>query len=277
MIGRRIKKDDVVPPRFRPSRISSKHSQRSGRVDDEGGGVLSGIEAFFAAHRIILFIFLCGIVSGVFLRGCFTDSEGEADEATEQEATLDKVKVAKPDLINPVRPAPEKFKRDSYLPAKRESEASGAITNSDFSAGRDLVYVADERVWWESDNDGDTDDECDHSMHVVMEIPFRRLANLVVAAGWQLRVQEAYRATGIHASKSLHKEGRALDLTVDNLGDVKLTPFEKIAAYEALAKMVWQAGFDWVYYENSAGGGPHIHASVKADGSKMSAFKGKPK
>ena len=277
MIGRKSKKRDVIPSGFRPSRFSSLHSQRSVHVDDEDGGVLSRIEMFFAAHRIILFIFLCGIVSGIFLRGCFTESKGESEEATEQEEVQAKAKIVMPDLTTPVRPAPENFKRDTYLPAIRESEASGAIVNSSFSAGRDLVYVEDDRLWWESDNDGETDDECDHSMHAAMEIPFRRLANFAVTAGWQLRVQEAYRATGIHASKSLHKEGRALDVTVDNLGDVKLTHFEKIAAYEALAKMAWQAGFDWVYYENSAGGGPHIHASVKADGPKMSDFKKKPK
>ena len=274
MIGRRIKKDDVVSPRFKPSRMGSSHSLH---VDYEGAGILSHFEAFFAAHRTVLFIFLCGVVSGVFVRGCFSEREGEPEDVTEQEVAHDKVKIVMPDLMNPVRPAPEKVKRDSYFPAIRESEASGAIVNSEFSAGRDLVFVDDDRVWWESDNDGETDDECDHSMHVAMEIPFRRLANLVVAAGWQLRVQEAYRATGTHASKSLHKHGRALDLTVDTLGDVKLTHFEKIAAYEALAKMAWQAGFDWVYYENSAGGGPHIHASVKGDGPKMSDFKGKPK
>ena len=233
------------------------------------------VEAFFAAHRVLLFIFLCGVVSGLFLRGYFTKSEGKLHAVTEQEEVVDKTSM--PDLSKPVRPAPEKFKRDSWLPALRESEASGAITNNDFSAGRDLIYVDDARVWWESDNDGDTDDECDHSMNAVMEIPFRRLANFAVAAGWELRVQEAYRATGTHASKSLHKHGRALDLTLEKLGDVKLTPFEKVAAYEALAKMAWQAGFDWVYYENSAGGGPHIHVSVKADGPKMSDFKGKPK
>ena len=71
------------------------------------------------------------------------------------------------------------------MPDAKECDISGSITNNDFSAGRDLVYVDDPRVWWESDNDGDDDDECDHSMNAVIEIPFRRLVNLVTAAGWQ--------------------------------------------------------------------------------------------
>ncbi len=276
MMGRSNRKNEFAPSLPKQSRITSPYQHRRKHSEDEGGGIRQRIEEFIASHRSVIFLFLCGVVSGVFLRGCFQETEKEAEAVEEQEEVRDH-SLAEPDLFKPVREAPERFKRDSYFPAKRESEASGAIIDSDFSAGRDLVYVDDARVWWESDNDGDTDDECDHSMHVVIEIPFRRLVNLVEATGWQLRVQEAYRATGTHSRKSLHKQGRALDLTVDNFGEVKLTPFEKIAAYEKLAKLAWQAGFDWVYYENSAGGGPHIHASVKPDGPRMSDFKGKNK
>ena len=48
---------------------------------------------------------------------------------------------------------------------------------------------------------------------------------------------------------------------------------------EELAKLAWQAGFDWVYYENSRGTGPHVHASVRADGPRMPVLhqKGKAK
>lgn len=275
MMGRRNKKNEFAPGRSRLSRLTPTYPHHRGHAEDEGGGLLPQIEEFFSAHRVVIFIFLCGVVSGLFARGCFRGGEG--DPSTEQTQEADQEALPNPGLLKPVREAPEKFKRDSYLPAKRESEASGAIIDSDFSAGRDLIYVDDKRVWWESDNDRDTDDECDHSMHAVMELPFRRLVNLVEATGWQLRVQEAYRATGTHAGKSLHKQGRALDLTVDKFGEAKLTPFEKVAAYEKLAKLVWQAGFDWVYYENSAGGGPHIHASVKPNGPRMSEAKAKNK
>lgn len=189
----------------------------------------------------------------------------EKSEKKEQSKKAEK-KVAKPKvdpLTVPVRDAPEKFPRDTYLPKMKEGEASGGIKPQGFSAGRDLIYVDDPRVWWESDHDGDTDDECDHTMHKSMEEPFRRLVNLCEKAGWQLRVQETYRPDGIHATKSLHKEGRAIDITVDK--EPKLTPFEKIAAYEELAKLAWQAGFDWVYYEYRRGSGPHVHASVKRE------------
>lgn len=171
------------------------------------------------------------------------------------------------DLVNPVRPAPEKFPRNAKMPNVRERDASGEITNGKFSPGRDLIYVTDSRVWWESDNDGDSDNECDHSMHRAMEIPFRRLVNLVESqTKWQLRVQETYRPEGIHSGKSLHKEGRALDITLGYKNGEKLkTPAEKHEAYEKLAKLAWQAGFDWVYYEYGSGTGPHIHVSVKAN------------
>lgn len=163
-----------------------------------------------------------------------------------------------------LRPFPEKFPRRSHLPDLREVEASGPISNSLFSAGRDLVYVDDDRVWWESDNDGETDDECDHSMHRDTELPFRRLVELCVASNATLRVQEAYRPSGIHATLSLHKEGRALDLTCpmldpDNPNPEKPTP----KSLEILAKFAWAAGFDWVLYECPRNSGPHIHASVK--------------
>ena len=209
-----------------------------------------------------------GVALGVFIRGWFAE-DGLSNHDTDKEV-LEK-NVAVPNLFSPVREAPEKFGRDTYLPDKKETTASVAIADVDFSAGRDLVYVEDERVWWESDNDDkDNDDECDHSMHAAMEIPFRRLSNLVASTGkWQLRVQEAYRENGVHASKSLHKQGRAIDLTVDNLHGEKLTPFEKIAAYAELAKLAWQAGFDWVYYEYANGTGPHIHASVRPDGKRI--------
>ena len=50
---------------------------------------------------------------------------------------------------------------------------------------------------------------------------------------------------------SLHKEGRAIDVTCDQM------PLEE------LAKLCWISGFDWVYYEARKGKGPHIHCSVR--------------
>lgn len=221
---------------------------------------------------VLVLIFCVSIIIG----SCQKDDAAIIDEKLEQQEKQTKYYKKKPtktkeekkgvDLENPVRPAPAKFPRNSKRPNKPERDVSGEISNGKFSAGRDLIYVTDSRVWWESDNDGVSDYECDHSMHRAMEIPFRRLVNLVESqTKWQLRVQEAYRPEGIHSSKSLHKEGRAIDITLGYKNGEKLkTAAEMQEAYEMLCKLAWQAGFDWVYYEYGNGTGPHVHASVKA-------------
>jgi len=167
-------------------------------------------------------------------------------------AACTRVVAAEVDLTKPVRSLPAHFRRNTYLPDIRESTASGAVNPELFSAGRDLVYVDDSRVWWESDNDAN-DTECDHSVHRSMQAPLRRLIELVDARAGVLEVQDSYRANGVHSSRSLHKEGRAIDITCDELG------------LEELAKLAWAAGFDWVYYEAKPKGGPHIHASVRRE------------
>ncbi|MDA1044129.1 MAG: hypothetical protein O3C57_02780 [Verrucomicrobia bacterium] len=151
---------------------------------------------------------------------------------------------------HPRRPIPPSFKRDSHMPESNESDSSGSIDLSTFSAGRDLIYFKDDSIWWESDNDND-DIECDHSMHRSMEAPLQALCELVNERGGRLKVQDAYRATGVHGVKSLHREGRGIDVTCEELG------------LEMLARLCWAAGFDWVYYEASSKGGPHVHCSVK--------------
>jgi hypothetical protein len=104
-------------------------------------------------------------------------------------------------------------------------------------------------VWWESDNDVN-DCEDDHSVHKSLAGPLSNLVELVSRQGGVLKIQDAYRAHGVHNPRSLHKEGRAVDVTCDEF------PLEK------LAKLCWSAGFDWVYYEDGPGGA-HIHCSVK--------------
>ncbi len=153
-------------------------------------------------------------------------------------------------IDQPVRPIPPTFARDTYRPNIRESQASGSVNPELFSPGRDLVYVDDPRGWWENDNDKN-DTECDHSVHRSVETPLRRLIELVDQRDGILEVQDAYRPSGVHSAKSLHKEGRAVDVTCDELG------------LEELAKLAWAAGFDWVYYEASSRGGAHVHVSVK--------------
>lgn len=155
-------------------------------------------------------------------------------------------------LDQPVRDIPKRFPADTHMPKRGEGTTSGSIHLTAFVPKIDLVRIDDPRVWWESDHDtGDTED--DHILHKAMEIPLRRLINLVEKEGGTLKVQDTYRPTGVHSPKSLHKQGRAIDITCDELG------------LERLAKLTWAAGFDWVYYEASARGGSHVHASVRAE------------
>jgi len=150
----------------------------------------------------------------------------------------------------PAREIPDRFPANTQMPASGEGAASLSIGRVPFDPDRDLLAVWDDRVWWESEHD-EGDDEDDHIMHFAMEEPLRRLIELVDREKGTLKVQDAYRGAGIHARTSLHKQGRAIDLTCDELG------------LERLAKLTWAAGFDWVYYEAPKTGGHHIHASVR--------------
>ncbi len=215
---------------------------------------------------IHLFVLLVIVVSG----SCTRRTEEPETPAAQKEET-EPEKPAPP--VYQVRPFPDKFPRRTCMPDVKESEASGAISNSTFSPGRDLVYVDDPRVWWESDFDGETDDEDDHSMHRAIEPAFRRLVELVAMSNATLRVQEAYRPSSIHAALSLHKEGRALDLTCPDLDPSvpKTSPRDgkqvlpSQLSLEILAKLCWAAGFDWVYYEVPKNSGAHLHVSVRRD------------
>ena len=213
--------------------------------------------AFFAAATAG--ICLCFFAAG--LSGCA--KKKKEVEAVPQTICPDPV-------LGAVRDAPKEFKRNTYLPNVRESEASGSNAPRTFSPGRDLVFFDDPRVWWKSDNRAanDANDECSHSVHKSMVEPLTRLANLAAETEWVLKVQGAYAAeSGVHSANTLHKQGRAIDLTFGDPANPsgRLDTKQMQTAYEVLAKLAYQAGFDWVYYEYGSGTGPHVHASVRVD------------
>jgi hypothetical protein len=151
------------------------------------------------------------------------------------------------------RMIPRHFPANTHLPPEPERNASGLIDPASFSPERDLVRLDNRRVWWESDHDGPGETEDDHLLHRRMVVPLRRLIELCRKQGAGLKIHDAYRDTGIHAPLSLHREGRALDVTSDDI------PLEE------LAKLCWEAGFDWVFYESPRRGGAHVHCSVRRD------------
>ncbi|HIE11485.1 MAG TPA: hypothetical protein EYP62_07720 [Kiritimatiellae bacterium] len=149
----------------------------------------------------------------------------------------------------PRRPPP-RFPPGTHLPRIPETRASGPLDLPTFCPEYDLVRFDDPRVWWESDHDS-SDNEDDHLMHRNLVPPLKRLIELVEKYGGHLEVQDAYRPSGVHSPRSLHKEGRAVDLTCRGL------------SLEDLARFAYAAGFDWVYYESGGRGGDHVHCSVR--------------
>ena len=166
------------------------------------------------------------------------------------------VTVPAPDLNKPVCEAPAAFPKNSNLPRGRETLHSGAIDLKTFDAKRDLIRFEDQRCWFESDHDNGKDNEDDHLINRAMEIPLKRLVNLLEKknAKARLKIQDCFRpanANRIHLENSLHCEGRAIDLTVEN------------ATLSDLAILCWQSGFDFVLYETPKNSGEHLHCSVK--------------
>lgn len=200
-------------------------------------------------------VFLSRILDGTRLESTVPpdDSPG-ADRPPQEGLAVQTPRWKPPDLKKPVRAVPKTFRINATMPAMGEGAASGSIEVFSFKPERDLVRVEDARVWWESDNDDHTgDQEDDHLMHWALEEPFRRLVELLRQNGTgTLKVQDIYRAEGIHGVRSLHKQGRAIDMTGDGI------------ALSDIARFACAAGFDWVFYETR--GGAHIHASVNLRG-----------
>ena len=149
------------------------------------------------------------------------------------------------------RALPRRFPRNSNLPPGKEFLTCGPIAPATFDPARDLVRFQSLTVWFESDYTNKVAGNDDHVVHRSLVAPLERLVRLVDANGGRLKIHEGYRCNAIHKPKSLHREGRAVDLTCEKL------------SLSDLAKLCWVAGFDWVLYEDPKGGGDHVHCSVK--------------
>jgi len=154
-------------------------------------------------------------------------------------------------VFEAVRDIPSRFRANERMPTRSEKSSSGMLTDTVFRPEFDLVRIEEcHRVHPLHHDKNDTED--DHLFHRVMEEPFRRLVQLVHEQGATLKVQDVYRAEGVHHSKSLHKQGRAIDITAKDM------------SLSELAKLTWASGFDWVFFESPKRGGAHIHASMRA-------------
>jgi len=217
-----------------------------------------GVFSAWMKYAIIFAVLVLAVgVAACFLaerRGKAPQGRGERPASPEEEKAQHSSGTTTEDLHTPVREAPASFPADSNLPRGREIYASGPVDLKTFNSTNHLIRFEDKRVWFESDTKKNAEED-DHIIHRAMEVPLKRLVNLLEKKGGgkaQLKVHDAYRPTGIHLENSLHREGRAIDLTGEGI------------TLSELAKLAWQSGFDFVLYEKAKGGaGEHLHCSVK--------------
>ncbi len=137
------------------------------------------------------------------------------------------------------------------VPDKSETDAVGAATAK-------ILRDTPEYAALEKNENADIvfkDEEgtgADRMMTPALRVKLDALAALVKAEwpGTLLRVTEAWDEDSEHSANSSHNEGRGVDLTTSDKDGKKLGRLGALAV---------QAGFDWVFYEDSA----HVHASVK--------------
>lgn len=161
--------------------------------------------------------------------------------------------------LDPVRELPRPFRNGQRMPVPKEGNASMLMDDVDFDPKTDLIFMDDPDVWWESDN-VKNGEENDHLFHYAMEGPMRRLIHMVKERGAMLRVTEAYSLENFHHAKSLHKQGRAVDITWMQREPYLKDKTKRTLPLGELGRLAWAAGFTWVYFEKD-----HIHASIRPD------------
>lgn len=200
-----------------------------------------------------------GWIVCVCFEGCgrsVADGREEEKGLTEPtaEKTLHEDSGAQTEVSRPVRPALESFPPNTNLPKGKESQTVGAIDLGRFDPARALVRFEDSRVTVARDSEGPDIAGGACLIHRSVEVPLKRLVNLLASKKGKLRVLAAYRPVTPgqrHDATSLHYEGRAVAVTCQKL------------SLEELAKLAWQAGFDFVLYEAPSSGQHQVHCSVK--------------
>lgn len=161
-----------------------------------------------------------------------------------------------PDLDQAERDTLAKRSRSQLLPGERvpnEAEArvvgaAEAPVSRGSSAFKALVDCRDCPFVFKDEERN----QSDRVMTPRLRSGLLRLSKLV-STTWpklELRVTEAWDDRREHGPFSLHYEGRAADITTSDQDPQKLG---------TLAVLAVQAGFDWVFYEDSA----HVHVSVR--------------
>ncbi|MEM8970606.1 MAG: hypothetical protein AAGD43_00890 [Pseudomonadota bacterium] len=154
-------------------------------------------------------------------------------------------------VLGPVIRSDADFKEGEKEPNKPEQDASGKIDKKikrDDPEFKKLKKNMNSKIVFK-DEEGTG---ADRMMSKSLSDKLDDLANLVANewSGTKLRVTEAWDEDNEHAGGSLHYEGRAADLTTSPIDGGKLG---------RLCRLAVNAGFDWVYFEDSK----HIHVSVK--------------
>lgn len=143
------------------------------------------------------------------------------------------------------------FRVGDYAPGRPEIDVVGGAGKPIRRRSRDysrlVECVHDDIVFKDEEKNG-----ADRRMSRRTHERLHALARLVEREwpGKKPRVTEAWDEDTEHGDKSVHYEGRALDLTVSDLDTTKL------GRLSALSR---DAGFDWVYFEDAT----HVHVSTR--------------